>query len=218
MATAPVTTRAKSTPLEGMKRSYLAIAPLLLCAAAHAQEWQIDSVHSAAQFSVRHLMVSTVRGQFGKISGTVRYDPANPSAASIQSEVDVSTIDTRVAKRDAHLKSPDFFDVEKYPTMSFKSTKVEPAGSGALKVTGDMTMRGVTKPVVFNIEGLTAPIKDRNGLRMGAAATTKISRQDFGMTWNRAIEAGGVTVGDEVTITIDVELIQRPPQASSSGN
>ena len=197
-----------------MKRSYLAIAPLLLCAAAHAQEWQIDSAHSAAQFSVRHLMVSTVRGHFGKISGTVRYDPANPSAASIQSEVDVSTIDTRVAKRDAHLKSPDFFDVEKYPTMSFTSTKVEPAGSGALKVTGDMTMRGVTKPVVFNVEGLTAPIKDRNGLRMGAAATTKISRQDFGMTWNRAIEAGGVTVGDEVTITIDVELIQRPPQAS----
>ena len=137
-----------------MKRSYLAIAPLLLCAAAHAQEWQIDSAHSAAQFSVRHLMVSTVRGHFGKISGTVRYDPANPSAASIQSEVDVSTIDTRVAKRDAHLKSPDFFDVEKYPTMSFKSTKVEPAGSGALKVTGDMTMRGVTKPVVFNVEGL----------------------------------------------------------------
>jgi len=201
-----------------MRRSYLAIATFALAIGARADEWQIDPVHSAAQFSVRHLMVSTVRGQFGKTTGTVQYDPANPSAASIQAEVDVSTIDTRVAKRDAHLKSPDFFDVEKFPTITFKSTKVESAGAGAFKVTGDLTIRGVTKPVVFNVEGLTAPIKDRNGLRMGAAATAKINRQDFGITWNRAIEAGGVTVGDEVTITIDTELIQRAAQAPQTGS
>jgi polyisoprenoid-binding protein YceI len=198
-----------------MKRLPVALTTLLLATAAWAQDWEVDSAHSAAQFSVRHLMVSTVRGHFGKLTGTVRYDPAKPAATSLQAEVDVSTIDTRVEKRDAHLKSPDFFDVEKYPTITFKSTKVEPAGEGALKVTGDMTMKGVTKPVVFNVEGLTPPMKDRAGFRMGATATAKINRQDFGMTWNRAIEAGGVSVGNEVTITIDVELIQRV-QASSN--
>ncbi len=190
----------------------------LIASVAFAQEWQIDRGHSAAQFSVRHLMVSTVRGHFGKLTGTVRYDPANPTAASVQAEVDVSTIETREAKRDAHLKSPDFFDVATYPTMTFKSTKAEPAGAGALKVTGDMTMRGVTKPVVFHIEGLSQPIKDRFGLRMGAVATAKINRKDFGMTWNRVIEAGGVTVSEEVNITIDVELVQRsqPPAPTSN--
>lgn len=199
-----------------MKRLFFALTPLVLCAAAHAQEWQIDTPHSAAQFAVRHLMVSTVRGSFGKISGTVKYDPANPAATNLQAEVDVSTIDTRVAKRDAHLKSPDFFDVEKFPTITFKSTKAEPAGAGALKLTGDMTMHGVTKPVVFNVEGLTAPMKDRNGLRMGAVGTAKINRSEFGMTWNRAIEAGGVTVSDEVTITIDAELVQRAAQPAAA--
>ncbi|MGH9660702.1 MAG: YceI family protein [Bryobacteraceae bacterium] len=176
-----------------------------------AQDWQVDRAHSAAQFSVRHLMVSTVRGHFGKLTGTVTYDPARPAAASLRAEVDVSTIDTREPKRDAHLKSPDFFDVAKYPTMTFKSTKVDPAGPGKLKVTGDLTIRGVTKPAVFEVEGLSQPVKDRLGMRLGAMATAKINRKDFGMTWNRAIEAGGVTVGDEVTITIDVELVQKAP-------
>jgi len=164
-------------------------------------------------------MVSTVRGHFGKLTGTVRYDPANPSAASVQAEVDVSTIETRELKRDAHLKSPDFFDVEKYPTMSFKSTKAEAAGAGKLKVTGDLTIHGVTRQVVFDVDGLSQPIKDRGGLRLGAMASAKINRKDFGMTWNRVLEAGGLTVGDEVTITIDAELIQRaarsePPKSS----
>ncbi len=154
-------------------------------------------------------MVSTVRGHFGKLTGTVRYDPASPAAASVQAEVDVSTIETRELKRDAHLKSPDFFDVAKHPTMTFQSTKVEPAGAGKLRAIGDLTIRGVTKQAVFDVEGLSEPIKDRAGLRMGATATAKISRKDFGMTWNRVMEAGGVTVGDEVTITMDVELIQR---------
>ena len=192
-----------------MKTLGLTVASLVWCTAASAQEWQIDRAHSAAQFSVRHLMVSTVRGHFGALTGAIRYDPANPSTASVQAEVDVSTIDTREPKRDAHLKSPDFFDVAKHPKMTFQSTKVEPVGAGKLQVTGDLTIRGVTRPVVFNVEGLTEPIKDRSGLRRGAMAVAKINRKDYGMTWNRMIEAGGVTVGDEVTITIDAELIQR---------
>jgi polyisoprenoid-binding protein YceI len=189
---------------------FCGLALSLLCLTpAGAQEWQIDRAHSAAQFSVRHLMVSTVRGHFGKLTGVVRYDPKNPAGASVQAEVDVSTIDTREPKRDAHLKSPDFFDAARFPTMTFKSTKVEPAGGGVLNVTGDLTIRGVARPTVFRVEGLSEPVKDRGGLRMGATAMAKINRKDFGMTYNRVLEAGGLTVGDEVTITIDVELVQR---------
>jgi polyisoprenoid-binding protein YceI len=196
-----------------MNRALRVLASLLCATAAYAQDWQIDRAHSAAQFSVRHLMVSTVRGHFGKLTGVVRYDPAKPGEASVEAEVDVSTIDTREAKRDAHLKSPDFFDVEKYPTMTFRSTKLEPAGPGKFKMTGNLTLRGVTRPVVFDLDGVSEPIKDqRGGERMGATATAKINRSDFGMTWNRLLEAGGVTVGDEVTIVIDAELTRRPPQ------
>lgn len=125
-------------------------------------------------------------------------------------EVDVTTIDTREPKRDAHLKSADFFDVQKHPVMTFKSTRVEPAGEGKLKLTGDLTIRGVTRQVVFDVEGPTPPIRGpANMERIGATATARINRKDFGMTWNRLLEAGGVTVGDEVTITIDAELIRR---------
>jgi polyisoprenoid-binding protein YceI len=184
----------------------------LLCLPASAHEWQIDKSHSAAQFSVRHMMVTTVRGQFGSLTGTVRYDPANPAAASVVAEVDASTIDTREPKRDKHLKSADFFDVEKYPKITFRSTKVEPAGVGKLRVTGDLTLHGVTKPVVFQVEGLDKPLKDNMGQRMGAAATAQISRKEFGMTWNRVVEAGGVAVSDEVNLMIDVELVQRAPR------
>ncbi|MBK5291747.1 MAG: YceI family protein [Acidobacteriia bacterium] len=197
-----------------MRCSSYAIVALACCATSLAQDWQIDRAHSAAQFSVRHLMVSTVRGHFGKLTGTIRYDPANPAAASVQAEVDVSTVDTREAKRDAHLKSPDFFDVQKYPTMTFQSTKVEPAGQGKFKVTGNLTMRGVTRQTIFHVDGLTAPIKDRGGERIGATATAKVSRKEFGIIWNRVLEAGGVTVGDEVTITIDAELTKRAPAGS----
>jgi polyisoprenoid-binding protein YceI len=189
----------------------LAVASLACCIASYAEEWQIDRAHSAAQFSVRHMMVSTVRGHFGKLTGTIHYDLANPSAARVQADVDVSSVDTREPKRDAHLKSADFFDAANHPTMTFKSTKVEPAGQGKLKMTGDLTIRGTTRPVVFDVDGLTSPVKDRGGLRMGAAATAKINRKDFGITWNRVLEAGGVTVGDEVTIMLDLELVQRAP-------
>jgi len=186
---------------------------LLLAAAALAQtQWQIDPAHSAAQFAVSHMMISKVRGQFGKMSGTAVYDAANPSAASVQAEVDVVSIDTREPKRDAHLKSPDFFDVEKFPKMTFKSTKIEPAGAGKLKLTGDLTIHGVTRPVVFTVDGPSAPIKDqRGGQRVGATATATISRKEFGMTWNRVIEAGGLAVSDDVTITLDIEMATAPP-------
>ena len=179
-----------------------AVAPSLSAAV-----WKLDPSHSAAQFAVRHLMVSTVRGQFEKISGTVNYDPANPEAASVNIEVEVASIDTRNAKRDDHLRSADFFDVANHPVMKFESTRVRKAGDGKLKLTGNLTIRGVTREVTFDVDGPAPPVKVRDGQRSGATATAVISRKDFGITWNRAIEAGGVTVSNEVHITIDVEMI-----------
>ncbi len=152
------------------------------------------------------MMVSTVRGHFGKMSGTVKYDPEAPEKASVVAEVDVASIDTRNGKRDDHLRSPDFFDAARYPTMKFESTRVEKLGDGSLRLIGNLTIRGVTREVTFDVEGPMPPIKTPRGLRTGASATTKISRKDFGMTWNRAIETGGVVVGDEVTLTIDIEM------------
>jgi polyisoprenoid-binding protein YceI len=183
----------------------LASAP----AFAQGSTWQIDTAHTSAQFAVRHMMVSTVRGQFNKTTGTVAWNGKDFAGASVDVVVDAASINTREPRRDDHLRSADFFDVANYPTLSFKSTKIEPAGPGKLKMTGDLTMRGVTKQVVFDVEGPTEALKEPNGLRVGASATTKISRKDFGLTWNRAIEAGGVAVSDEVAITIDLELVNR---------
>lgn len=179
----------------------------LLTSGLTAAEWKIDPAHSAAQFSVRHMMVATVRGHFGKISGTVHYDPDAPEKAQVVAEIDVASIDTRNPKRDDHLRSEDFFFAEQYPTMVFRSRRVERSGNG-LRLIGDLTIRGVTREVVFEVEGPAPPVKDARGnLRNGATATTKIDRTDFGLKWNRALEAGGWTVGHEVTITVDVELI-----------
>ncbi len=185
----------------------LAVWILAVCALA-AQDWRIDPAHSAAHFSVRHMMVSNVRGHFGKISGTAQFDPADPAKGRVEATIDVATIDTREPKRDAHLKSADFFDVAVHPTMTFRSAKIERAGEGRLKMTGDLTIHGVTRSVVFDVEGPAPPLKDpRSGQRTGASATARISRKDFGMTYNRLIETGGFVVGDEVTITIDLELV-----------
>lgn len=173
---------------------------------AEPSQWKIDTSHSAAQFSVKHMMVSTVRGAFGTMTGTVTYDPANPGATVVEAEVDVNTIDTRNERRDNHLRSADFFDVGKFPKMTFKSKSVRALAPGKMQLTGDLTIRGVTRQVTFDVEGPTAPINTGRGFKMGAVATTKINRSDFGITWNRAIEAGGVTVGDEVTLTIDIQL------------
>jgi polyisoprenoid-binding protein YceI len=177
---------------------------------AHADTWQLDPAHSNVEFSVRHLMISNVKGQFEKVSGTVTSDGDKPSSVQIQAQIDANSINTRVEKRDQHLKSPEFFDVAKYPTIAFKSTKIEAAGPGKWKLYGDLTLHGVTKPVVLDVEGPTTPMKDPFGnTRVGASATTKIDRKDFGLTWNKALEAGGVVVGDEVTVMIDVEATKK---------
>lgn len=174
--------------------------------AAHASTWEVDAAHSQAQFSVRHLMVSNVRGVFTKVTGTVNLNDADLTKSNLDVQIDASTIDTREAKRDEHLRSPDFFDVAKFPKLTFKSTQITKQGEGKYSVAGDLTMHGVTKPVTLATE-LSAEIKDPWGnTKRGATATATISRKDFGLTWNKALEAGGVAVGDEVKITIDVEL------------
>jgi polyisoprenoid-binding protein YceI len=173
---------------------------------APAETWTIDPAHSSAQFAVRHMMISTVRGDFSKLTGKVEYDPAKPGATKIDATIDVASIDTRVAARDNHLRSADFFDVAKYPTMSFVSSSVEPAGAGKLKVIGDLTLHGTTKQVVLDVDAPSGVVKNQQGLKMGATATTKLSRKDFGLTWNQVLEAGGVAVSDEVNITLDLEL------------
>jgi polyisoprenoid-binding protein YceI len=184
----------------------VAVSFLSLSAAAQDQNkdaWQIDPKHTAAQFSVRHLGISTVRGEFSKVSGTVQYDAANPAKTSIEATIDAASVNTRVDMRDNDLRSPHFFDVAKYPTITFQSKKVEAAGASKLKVTGDLAMHGVTKEVVLDVDGpATAPADAKGGPRMGASATTKINRQDYGING-----APGVA-GDEITITLDIEMIK----------
>ncbi|MGA7104045.1 MAG: YceI family protein [Candidatus Deferrimicrobiaceae bacterium] len=182
---------------------------LMLPAAVPAGTWELDSAHTAVQFKVRHLMVSNVRGDFEKVSGKITYDGDDISRSSAEITIDANSINTRVAKRDKHLKSPDFLDAEKYPLLVFQSKKVEKAGKGKLKVTGDLTIRGVTREVVLDVEGPTPPVKDPQGkMHVGGTASTTINRKDFGLTWNKAIEAGGVVVGNEVEITIDIEIVK----------
>jgi len=194
-----------------ISKTAFAIAMLVtLPVLAHAETWQIDPAHTNVEFSVRHMMISNVKGQFQKTAGTVDVNGKDPTSAKIDATIDATSINTRVDKRDAHLKSPAFLDVDKFPTITFKSTKVEADGPGKWKVTGDLTLHGVTKPVVLEVEGTGAPINDPMGnTRAGASATTKIKRSDFGLTWNQPLETGGVMVGDEVAISIDVEAIKK---------
>ena len=178
--------------------------------AASADTWQIDPVHTTVGFSVRHMMISNVRGQFTKVAGTITAKDSDPASVKVEATIDTSSIDTRSADRDADLKSANFLDVAKYPTMTFKSKKIESAGTGRWKMVGDLTLHGVTKEVTLEVEGPTAPIKDPYGnTRAGASATTKINRKDFGLAWNKALEAGGAVVGDEVTVSIDVEAVKK---------
>jgi polyisoprenoid-binding protein YceI len=192
-------------------------AVLSLPAAAATSTWQIDPNHSAAQFAVRHLGISTVRGAFTKVSGTIQFDDKDIAKSSVDVTIDAASVDTRVEGRDKDLRSDHFFEVEKYPTLTFKSTKVEQVEVGKLKVTGDLTIHGVTKQVVLDVEGPTAAVKDPWGnQRAAATATTKINRQDFGVKWNAKMDNGGWVVGDDVAITIDVEIVQKG--APKSGN
>lgn len=192
-----------------MRQSLFAAALVLTAAtAAQAQTWTIDTGHSSAQFAVRHLMVSTVRGDMGKVTGTISFDGKNLAAATVDATIDVSGINTRDEKRDGHLKSADFFDVATHPTMTFKSKKVVPNADGSFKLVGDLTMRGVTKEVTLDAEALRPAVKMGNSLRTGTTATTKLNRQDFGVKWSRTIDGGGLVVSDEVAVTIDLELTQ----------
>jgi polyisoprenoid-binding protein YceI len=181
-------------------------APAL--ALAEAATFHLDPAHTQSTFAVRHLVISTVRGEFKKTTGTARIDDQDPSKSSVDVTIDAASIHTREDKRDDHLRSPDFFDVAKYPTITFKSTKVEKLGGDKYKVTGDLTMRGTTKPVVLDTT-LTSEIKDPMGnARRGAQATTKVNRRDYGLNWSKMIEAGPV-VGDEITIEINAELVKQ---------
>ncbi|MBI3245855.1 MAG: YceI family protein [Deltaproteobacteria bacterium] len=175
-----------------------------------AAVWELDPAHSSAQFAIRHLMVSTVRGEFTKFTGTFMLDDKDLAKSTLEASIDVASINTRITKRDDDLKSPNFFDVAKYPTMTFKSKKVEAAGEGKFRVTGDLTMHGVTKEVVLDVSGSTKAIKDPMGkMRLGGSATTKINRKDFGLTYNKILETGGMLVGEDVDITIDVEMTEK---------
>jgi polyisoprenoid-binding protein YceI len=171
--------------------------------------WQIDPVHSVAEFKVKHMMIANVRGHFSKISGVVTLDESELAKSTVEAAIDASSIDTRDAQRDAHLKSVDFLDVENHPWLTFTSTGVSTVRPGELAVEGDLTIRGMTRRVSFDVEGPTPPTKDPWGnTRIAISASTKINRKDFGLTWNTALETGGILVGDEVTIALDVEFVK----------
>jgi len=188
-------------------------AALALPASAGTTTYQIDPRHSSAGFGVTHLMISTVRGEFHGVTGTVVVDDSDVSKSTVNVTIDATSLDTREPDRDKHLKSEAFFDVAKYPTINFQSTKVERNNDGSLKITGDLTIRGITKTAVLTTTVPKAPIKDPWGLqRTAASASTRINRQDFGVAWNQKLDSGGVVVGDDVNITLDVEMIV-PPQS-----
>ena len=171
--------------------------------------WNIDPIHSTAEFKVKHMMIAHVKGQFSKVTGVLVRDESDPTKSHVEATIEAASIETREPQRDTHLKSADFLHVEKFPTLSFKSTDIKVAGDGELKVQGDLTIRGVTRKVTFAVEGPTPPAKDPWGnTRIAISATTKINRKDFGLTWNAVLESGGILVGDEVTITLDAEFVK----------
>ena len=171
--------------------------------------WKLDPAHSHAEFKVKHMMISNVKGSFSSLSGTLTEHATDATLSSVEATIDIGTISTGDAQRDTHLKSADFFDVEKYPTMTFKSTQVKPNGDGGYDVTGDLTMHGVTRQQTFAVEGPTPPTKDPWGnTRIGLSATAKINRKDYGLNWNAALEAGGVLVGETVSVTMEVQFVK----------
>lgn len=197
-----------------------ALVPILLLfsasflLAAEPATWTIDPGHSHVGFSVRHMMVSNVRGNFEKFSGSIVGDPSDPEKAKVEVSIDASSLTTHNANRDEHLRGADFFDVTKFPTITFRSKRVEKGKDGTLRVIGDLTLRGVTKEVALEVEGPTPEIEVRNTKRIGLSASTKLNRKDYGLNWNRIMEAGGVTVGDDVKVSIELELIKRPTDAA----
>ena len=171
--------------------------------------WNLDPAHSVAEFKVKHMMISNVKGRFAKVSGSLRLSESDPANSEIDATIDASSIETGDAQRDAHLKSADFFDVAKFPTLSFRSSQIRFIREGELQLEGDLTIRGVTRKVLFSVEGPTPPAKDPWGnTRLAVSTTARINRKDFGLNWNAALESGGILVGNEVTITLDVQFVK----------
>jgi len=171
--------------------------------------WNVDPVHAMAEFKVKHMMIANVKGHFPKVTGVLKLDESDLTKSSVEAEIDAASIETRDADRNAHLKSADFLDVEKYPTLTFRSERVSKTGDGEISVEGDLTIHGVTRKVTFEVEGPTPPAKDPWGnMRLAISANAKINRKDFGLTWNAALETGGVLVGDQVTINLEAEFIK----------
>jgi polyisoprenoid-binding protein YceI len=171
--------------------------------------WNIDPAHTSVEFKVKHMMIANVKGHFSKVSGVLTRNESDPAKDRIEATIEAGSIQTRDEQRDAHLKSADFFHVEKFPTLHFRSTGVSVVGGGELSVEGDLTIHGVTKKVNFAVEGPTPPAKDPWGnTRIGLSASTKINRKDFGLTWNAALETGGILVGDDITITLDAQIVK----------
>src|SRR5437667_10094872 len=192
-------------------------AALSLPAPAANSNWQIDPAHSSAPFAARHMAISTVAGAFSKVTGSVVFDDKDVSKSTVEVTIDANSVDTRVPDRDNDLRSEKYFDVVHYPSITFKSKRVEQAAPGKLKVTGDLTIRGTTKEVVLDVEGPTAPMKDPWGnQRVAVSASSRINRQDFGVKWNATLDNGGVVVGDDVNITIDAEMIKQAPAKSAN--
>jgi polyisoprenoid-binding protein YceI len=171
--------------------------------------WKIDPAHSAAEFKIKHMMISNVKGKLCGISGSLTLDETDPVFSNVEATIPVATLNTGDAQRDAHLKSPDFFDADKFPSLTFKSTEVKRSGPGEYTVVGQLTMHGVTRTVSFAVEDFSEPNKDPWGnLRIGLSATAKVNRKDYGLTWNSALETGGVLVGEDVHISLDVQFIK----------
>lgn len=195
-----------------MKRflALIAAAALLAPLNALAATYSLDPAHSSIEFKVKHLMITNVKGVFEKFKGTVIIDDKDISKSKVDVTIEMASVNTNIAKRDDHLRSPDFFDAAKFPTMTFVSTKVENAGADKLKVTGNLTIKGVTKPVILDVEGPTGEIKSPQGdIKRGASATGKINRQDFGVSWSKKLDGGGLVVAEDVFITIETEMLKK---------
>lgn len=196
-----------------MKFGVLASAIVLMmsagAASAQAKDWKIDPAHSEADFAIKHMAISTVHGSFRGVSGVIHFDPANVAKSGVDASIDVNTVNTGVDGRDKHLKSPDFFDTAKFPTMTFKSTGVTKSGDG-YKVAGDLTLHGVTKPVVLSLEtpGKEQVGMDGKSIHRGFTATTTINRKDFGLTWNGSVKSGDAVLADDIKIELDIEAVQ----------
>jgi polyisoprenoid-binding protein YceI len=196
--------------------AYILTGLLISASPVFAQTWQIDTAHSRAQFTVRHLMISNIRGDFGAVTGTVDFDGKDVTKARVNATIDVTSISTRVDKRDEHLKTDDFLDAANHPTMTFVSTSITPAGKDLYKMAGNLTIRGTTRPVTFDLTAPAGPVTTRGQTKMGASASGVINRKDFGVKYHEVLDNGGLGVADEVYIQLDVELIQRTPPQSTN--